>query len=151
LSDLKEIIAKYHESDDKNLTELSDKVVYELISNGLEVPEIDKLLIHILRVPDYAKFKWYRLYKFGDKAKCVICGVKDGLQLHHLKTVNNYPELAYNEDNVCFLCDSCHKIIHYGGGKNTDKTLKSKIKLVFKQVLNKNLNKFYLLFFLSKF
>ena len=143
-NDLKDIIHDYYNNNEKNLKHINNTIVRILLDNGLKVPEIDKLAIHLLRTPDSAKFKHYLLNK-DENIKCRVCGAVDGLQLHHLKQVSSYPELQFDKNNVDFLCDSCHRLIHHGGGNGIDKKLKSKVKSIFKQELNRNRDKSNLL------
>ena len=140
MNDLKEAIEEYYQNE-RDLDGIRNKIYCELISNGFLVPDIDKLLIHMLRTPDHYKFKLYILNKQGNKVKCGVCGIKKDLELHHLKKVSKYPELVYDENNVVFLCRSCHSLIHYGGGEKLKEPLKKKIKIVFKHELNRNRNK----------
>ena len=32
--------------------------------------------------------------------------------VHHIKHADEYPELAYNDDNLISLCSSCHNKAH---------------------------------------
>lgn len=43
-----------------------------------------------------------------DNYKCVKCGSKDNLQVHHIKPKKDYPNLIMNFDNVQTLCLLCH-------------------------------------------
>lgn len=43
-----------------------------------------------------------------DNYKCVKCGAKDNLQVHHIKPKKDYPDLIMNFDNVQTLCLLCH-------------------------------------------
>ncbi len=63
----------------------------------------------------------FRYYSWHLK-KCVCCGAKENIHLHHI----NYNNLGNEEDkNLSPLCGSCHKTFHsrYGlGGKKKFKT-----------------------------
>ena len=43
---------------------------------------------------------------------CSKCGSNHKLELHHIKTVSEYPELAYDMDNIDVLCTVCHREHH---------------------------------------
>jgi len=104
----------YNQEDPDNLFELNNYLIKTLLEKGFKVQDIDRLMIHILRTKDRAKFKYYLLNKH-DNPVCGVCGANDTtLELHHLKSISSNPELAFDESNVCFLCVTCHKIIHHG-------------------------------------
>lgn len=44
--------------------------------------------------------------------KCKRCSSNEKLEMHHVKTVAEYPEFAYNKDNIEVLCKKCHKEHH---------------------------------------
>jgi hypothetical protein len=141
---LKDMISTYYEQEDeKILDDLANALSNILISKSLKTPDIDKLCVCILKKPDSIKFKHYILDKHDNDVKCEICSIKERLELHHLKKVASYPELKYDENNVCFLCESCHSLVHHGGGgaSKIEKPLKNKIQQVFKVNLNRNLDK----------
>ena len=48
--------------------------------------------------------------------ECVNCKSSEKLELHHIKTVAEFPELAYEASNIQVLCRSCHKEIHRMNG-----------------------------------
>ena len=44
---------------------------------------------------------------------CQMCGKRGGkLHAHHIKPVVEYPELAYEFENLTSLCEECHKKLH---------------------------------------
>ena len=47
-----------------------------------------------------------------DHKKCKICGNKDGLQVHHIYSLDTNPELKLENSNLITLCDSCHHDAH---------------------------------------
>jgi thymidylate synthase (FAD) len=49
---------------------------------------------------------------------CIECGSTEKLHCHHIKTVKEYPELAYDMDNIELLCSSCHSRHHHEGTEN---------------------------------
>ena len=56
-----------------------------------------------------------------DKGVCQCCGLEDKLQAHHIFGCEEYPEMAYDEDNGITLCKFCHDKYHsiYGKGGST--------------------------------
>jgi 5-methylcytosine-specific restriction enzyme A len=46
--------------------------------------------------------------KQRDNWKCVECGARGRLEVHHIKRVKHHPELAYDLENLKTLCVSCH-------------------------------------------
>lgn len=47
-----------------------------------------------------------------DGYRCIECGVGGYLQVHHIKELAKYPELAYDIDNGKTVCIACHRKIH---------------------------------------
>lgn len=46
---------------------------------------------------------------------CQVCGQKGGrLHAHHVKPVVDYPELAFDFENLITVCEDCHAKIHRG-------------------------------------
>lgn len=46
--------------------------------------------------------------KRRDGWKCVECGARGRLEVHHIKRVKDFPELAYSLEHVKTLCGCCH-------------------------------------------
>lgn len=46
--------------------------------------------------------------KRRDGWKCVECGARGRLEVHHVKRVKDYPDLAYDLENLKTLCGVCH-------------------------------------------
>jgi 5-methylcytosine-specific restriction enzyme A len=46
--------------------------------------------------------------KRRDGWACVQCGSKLRLEVHHVESVRNRPDLAYSLDNTQTLCSRCH-------------------------------------------
>jgi len=57
-----------------------------------------------------------------DNFTCKLCGVKSGcgktvyLEVHHIKSWNEFPKLRLDKDKLITLCKSCHKNVHRKGG-----------------------------------
>ena len=49
---------------------------------------------------------------------CAICGSKEDIQAHHIKSFDNYPELRFDIENGVALCKTCHLNIHSGNSDN---------------------------------
>lgn len=47
-----------------------------------------------------------------DGAVCIFCSSETNLELHHIKTRSEYPELIREESNVVPMCASCHDVFH---------------------------------------
>jgi hypothetical protein len=84
---------------------------------------------------------WRKICMERDNYKCTDCGVGGYLQVHHIKELAKYPELAYVVDNGKTVCISCHQKIHGTTyGKLTNKQVKE-IKLIFKDKIDITLEK----------
>lgn len=46
--------------------------------------------------------------KRRDGFKCTECGSKLSLEVHHVKPVEQYPELAFDLANLTTMCAACH-------------------------------------------
>lgn len=62
----------------------------------------------------YMKFRKQVLERDG--YKCVICGKKHGLDVHHIKTYAKHPELRTITENGVTLCKECHRKEHKENG-----------------------------------
>jgi 5-methylcytosine-specific restriction endonuclease McrA len=61
----------------------------------------------------YSSERWSRarfLAKRRDGFKCVECGSRIKLEVHHVKRVKDAPELAFDLCNLKTLCRDCHAI-----------------------------------------
>ena len=74
---------------------------------------------------DSNKYKQWRnaVYK-KDNYRCALCGSKEKLNAHHIKSWKDYPELRYNIDNGTTLCEKCHILYHQQYGYNNKKEAK---------------------------
>lgn len=43
-----------------------------------------------------------------DNNQCIICGDTKEIEIHHIKSKKNNPELFYKLENVITLCKDCH-------------------------------------------
>lgn len=43
----------------------------------------------------------------GDDAR-----IRPAVEVHHIKELKDYPELAFNDDNLISLCTQCHNLRH---------------------------------------
>ena len=69
----------------------------------------------------YGSGKWQRLRAAilrRDKYQCQMCKrygrIKEAKDVHHIKFLEDHPELAPDPDNLISLCRSCHREIHDG-------------------------------------
>lgn len=68
---------------------------------------------------DYKSKKWKKkraVILRRDKYLCQECKKygrkREAVTVHHIKHVDEYPELAYNDDNLVSLCNACHNKMH---------------------------------------
>lgn len=62
---------------------------------------------------DSSEYKnWRQAVYQKDNYQCVLCGSKEKLNAHHIKSWKNYPELRYNISNGITLCEKCHIEYH---------------------------------------
>lgn len=68
---------------------------------------------------DKAKFRSSQQWKnkraeilLRDNNQCKICGNKNNLQVHHIYSLDNYPEMKLENSNLITLCNSCHHDVH---------------------------------------
>ena len=68
---------------------------------------------------DYKSKKWKaktKAIKKRDGYKCVWCARygrnRPAVVVHHIKHVDEYPELAFDGDNLVSLCQACHNKAH---------------------------------------
>lgn len=70
---------------------------------------------------DKVKFRSSSLWKHKrkeilnrDNHKCLICGCGQGLQVHHIISLDVNPKLRLENRNLLTVCDHCHTAIHNG-------------------------------------
>ena len=68
---------------------------------------------------DYSSEKWKKKseqIKKRDGYKCKRCAMYGknvpAVVVHHIKHVDEYPELAFDNDNLISLCQGCHNKAH---------------------------------------
>lgn len=68
---------------------------------------------------DKAKFRGSQQWKnkraeilLRDNNQCKICGNRDNLQVHHIYSLANYPEMKLENSNLITLCPGCHHDVH---------------------------------------
>ena len=63
----------------------------------------------IKRIRQTKKYKEFRKQVLKrDDNKCVQCGNTENLQIHHIKSTKDYPDLIMEFNNVQTLCLLCH-------------------------------------------
>lgn len=55
---------------------------------------------------------WVIAVKFRDGNKCRLCGTVHDLQVHHIKSVRENPDLITDFNNGITVCHSCHLNVH---------------------------------------
>lgn len=60
----------------------------------------------------YGSSRWATLRNeyITDDSQCSICGSREQLHLDHIAPHRGVIDLFFNEDNLCCLCASCHRI-----------------------------------------
>ena len=68
---------------------------------------------------DYTASRWLRTRKRilrRDGYMCRECSrygrARAAAEVHHIKHVDEYPELAYKDENLISLCHACHNKMH---------------------------------------
>lgn len=61
---------------------------------------------------NYSYRKWRELVLKRDGYTCKICGTTSDLQVHHIKSFAEYPELRFEVGNGMTLCERCHREVH---------------------------------------
>ena len=117
------------------LRNIADTIIFDLMDNGIDVQDVDKIVLEVLRKKDDIKFKQWIIHQRSNK--CFLCGSRKNIELHHIKPVVNYPELKYDVDNVVLLCCACHQAVETGGG--THQKIKGGIMKFYKDVLNRKI------------
>ena len=82
----------------------------------------------MLNVPAYL---WAKIVKELDNNKCVVCGSKERLEAHHIKSKSEYPELSNALENGVTLCRSCHYSAHEGHFVSTSESRSSALFLLY--------------------
>ena len=76
--------------------------------------------------PFYITTKWKRKRAAilrRDKYLCQDCKrygrTREAKEVHHIKFLEDFPELAYDDDNLVSLCSACHRKQHPEKGQKT--------------------------------
>jgi len=75
---------------------------------GLSIKKTEISAKTILTYRSYTN--WKKRILFG--AECILCGTKEKLELHHIKTRRDFPKLVREKENVVPMCAPCHDIFH---------------------------------------
>ena len=78
--------------------------------------------------PFYLSSKWKRKRKsilIRDKYQCQDCKrygrMREATEVHHIKHLDEFPELAYDNNNLISLCHACHNARHPEKGRTARK------------------------------
>jgi len=81
------------------------------------------------RSPDWPRVRAKHLQRHPT---CKVCGSDEKLEVHHIKSFHEHPELELNNYNLITLCESkkygvdCHRFIgHLGSYKKINKNCKA--------------------------
>ena len=66
--------------------------------------------------PEY--IKWRQRILDRDK-QCMLCHAEDTLEVHHLFSYKEYPNLRVDDENGVVVCNRCHNLFHSIYGKET--------------------------------
>jgi len=70
----------------------------------------------IRRARQHAEYqRWRRAVLRRDSHRCVQCGDRNRLHVHHVKSFRDHPELRLEVSNGLTFCDKHHRAIHAGG------------------------------------
>ncbi len=64
---------------------------------------------HLRKSPEYQR--WLREIRHRDENTCRVCTVQQNLHVHHIKSLEKYPEFATALDNGITLCGNCHAFL----------------------------------------
>ena len=65
------------------------------------------------RHPDWVKVRGAYLKKHP---YCIVCGIRKFLQVHHIKSFWEHPELELDENNMATMCMAPGRFHHFGVG-----------------------------------
>lgn len=92
----------------------------------------------IRNTKEYKEFRKKVLER--DKNTCQNCGSKKQLEVHHIKSVSEYPELALDIKNAITYCKNCHSktesYLKYQKGLKREQEKKKKLVTLNKKVLD---------------
>lgn len=89
------------------------------------------ILPKIKRIKMLDKRKWLDVKNkhLRHNNQCIICGTNHFLEVHHIKPINKFPELAYEPSNLVTLCrkgKNCHLVHgHLGNFNNHNQNILS--------------------------
>lgn len=88
-------------------------------SNECYYKSVKKTETNAKTILTYRKYRNWKKRLLKD-AVCVFCDSSVKLELHHIKSRRDYPELVREESNVCSVCEKCHDIFHSNSSKGEE-------------------------------
>lgn len=90
---------------------------YKRIEKRIEAEKMEDIIAKkkLRAVGKYSTFRNKVLLRDG--YKCTKCSDTNRLEVHHIKMISVYPELAFDVNNGIVLCYKCHKLEHSKGAK----------------------------------
>lgn len=85
--------------------DLDEGVMYIVRWNEHQLSDAKRRLTYCYR-------KWREMVLLRDDYTCTRCGATTDLEVHHIKSFADYPELREALDNGVTLCKGCHKAVH---------------------------------------
>lgn len=86
----------------------------------------------VKNIRDTKEYKnWRKFVLERDNYTCRQCGATENLEVHHLQSVAEHPELACSTENGITLCHKCHQntesYLKYPKGLNKEQDKKKKL------------------------
>lgn len=98
---------KFLKEQNKQLRKHNDELLNEIIKYKYTKRNWNKRNDDVrIKEKEYKEFRKQILKR--DNYTCQSCGSKYRLQVHHIKSRKEFPELIMDKDNCITLCISCH-------------------------------------------
>lgn len=77
----------------------------------MQVMDFWEIPINVVGAVRSPKWKTVRLHHLETNSECICCGKVDDLEVHHIKSVSQHPELELIPENLATLCERCHLVV----------------------------------------